>query len=182
MRTDKNHGYSAVFLLAVFAALPACKRTGIGSAGAVAEMRDANGVVVGHATFEAVDGGVEIHFEGENLPPGPRGFHIHEVGDCTPPTFESAGDHFNPGQAEHGLQNPAGPHAGDLPNLEVADDGTVVLDAIAKGVTLDATGERSLLSGKGTALVIHAGRDDQRTDPSGGSGDPIACGVIRGRS
>ncbi|MFO7562034.1 MAG: superoxide dismutase family protein [Enhygromyxa sp.] len=170
-----------MFLIASLAALPACKKSDEAGVAALAELRNAEGVVVGEATFEETDGGVKIRFEGRNLPPGPHGFHIHEHGDCTPPGFESAGDHFNPTSAQHGLRDPAGPHAGDLPNLEVADDGSVVVEVVAHNLTLAQTGEMSLLSGDGTALVIHAEADDQITDPAGAAGPRIACGVIRSR-
>lgn len=179
MISNRNSKVGAAIIVTVLAALPACKKGDEGTASAVAELRDDAGGVVGEATFEQVDGGVRIQFEGENLPPGTHGFHIHENGECTPPTFESAGEHFNPTAAQHGLQNPEGPHGGDLPNLEVDVNGTARLDFIATGVTLDATSEKSLLAGNGTALVIHAGQDDQVTDPSGDSGARIACGVIR---
>ncbi|HLT40341.1 MAG TPA: superoxide dismutase family protein [Enhygromyxa sp.] len=160
------------------AALPACKKSGE-DVGAVAQLRNPEGGLVGEATFEEVEGGVRIHFEGQNLPPGTHGFHIHQNGECMSPSFESAGDHFNPTNMQHGLENPAGPHAGDLPNLEVDINGRAEVDVIAKGVTLDQSGAASLVAGNGTALIIHADPDDQVTDPSGNAGARIACGVIR---
>lgn len=173
--------FGAALFVVALASLPACKKMDE-EAGAVAELRNPEGGVVGEATFERVEGGVRIHFEGENLPPGTHGFHIHENGDCAPPTFESAGEHFNPTNAQHGLENPAGHHAGDLPNLEVDVNGRAETDVVAQGVTLDeAGGAASLLAGNGTALVIHANPDDQLTDPSGDAGARIACGVIRQR-
>jgi len=159
-------------------ALPACKRD---EGGAVAELRNPQGATVGEATLEEVEDGVRIRFEASDLPPGPHGFHIHETGDCTAPTFESAGGHFNPTNASHGLEDPDGPHLGDLPNIEVGVNGMVTVDVIARGVTLADTGETSLLAGDGTALVVHADPDDNVTDPAGNAGDRIACGVISPR-
>jgi superoxide dismutase, Cu-Zn family len=172
--------FTATALIISLAALPACRRD-MGAREGVAELRDADGGVVGVAILQEVDDGVRINFSGTNLPPGPRGFHIHETGECTPPTFESAGEHFNPTDAGHGLADPEGPHVGDLPNLVVAADGTVEVTVVASGATLADTGELSLVAGDGTALVIHAEADDQITDPAGGAGDRIACGVIRRR-
>ena len=98
-------------------------------------------------------------------------------GAASLPQFASAGVHFNPAGKQHGTQNPAGPHGGDLPNLEVAASGEGGIDATTKLVTL-GPGPTSLLGPGGTSLVVHAAADDYKTDPSGNSGDRIACGVI----
>jgi Cu-Zn family superoxide dismutase len=100
------------------------------------------------------------------------------VGKCEPPDFASAAGHFNPEGKKHGLLSPQGPHAGDLPNLPVAADGTGQLNYVARGVTL-GSGSGSLFDADGTAVVIHAGPDDHKTDPAGNSGARIACGVIQ---
>ncbi len=113
-----------------------------------------------------------------NLPPGTHGIHVHEAGRCDPPDFMSAGGHFNPTSRQHGLRNPNGPHAGDLPNLEVGADGTGRLDALARDLSL-SSGTGNLLDTDGSALVVHAAADDEMTDPTGNSGGRIACGVIR---
>ena len=105
-----------------------------------------------------------------------RAFHIHETGRCDPP-FESAGGHLNPEGKKHGKDNPGGPHAGDLPNLEVPDSGRVKLQLDVKGVSIDG-GPGALLDGDGAALVIHDGADDYKTDPAGNAGKRLACGVI----
>ena len=105
-----------------------------------------------------------------------HGLHIHTVGACTP-DFAAVGGHFNPTTAQHGLDNPNGPHAGDLPNLEIDADGNGTYEATTTLVTLDQ-GDNSLFDSDGSALVIHAAPDDLVTDPSGNSGDRIACGVI----
>lgn len=144
---------------------------------ATAELRNANGQAVARATLTQEASGVRIAIQARGLPPGRHGFHIHETGRCDPPDFTSAGGHFNPEGRQHGTQNPQGPHAGDLPNLDVTQDSTASATVTATRVTL-AAGANSLLKLGGTALVIHADPDDERTDPTGNSGGRIACGVI----
>ena len=144
---------------------------------ATAELRDSNGQTVGTATFMPMGGGVHVMAQVRNLPPGPHGIHIHAVGTCDAPDFMTAGPHFNPTSTMHGLQNPGGPHAGDMPNLEVGADGTATFDYQAMMVSLGA-GEGNLFDADGSALVIHANADDHVTDPSGNSGGRIACGVV----
>lgn len=178
MKMQNHVTFTTAALIVSLVALPACKRE---TGEVVAELRNPAGATVGEATLEAVEDGVRIRLEGSDLPPGSHGFHIHENGECTPPTFESAGGHFNPTNASHGLEDPAGPHLGDLPNIEVGVNGTVTVDVIARGVTLAETGETSLVAGNGTALVVHAQPDDNVSDPSGNAGDRIACGVITQR-
>lgn len=148
-----------------------------GTEAAVAELVDNEGERVGTAQFVETPERVEISVEVRGLEPGEKGIHIHETGDTSAPDFESAGDHFNPTDAEHGLDNPQGPHAGDLENIVVGEGGTASYNTVNDRVTL-SSGERSLLDEDGSALVIHAGADDQRTDPSGESGDRVAAGVI----
>ncbi len=110
-------------------------------------------------------------------PAGPRAVHIHEVGKCDPPEFTTAGAHLNPSGKKHGLLNPDGPHDGDLPNLTVAPDGTGRLETLNNRISLDRIASSSS-DGDGSALIIHAGPDDFKTDPAGNSGARIACGVI----
>lgn len=146
--------------------------------GASAQLKDTHGNSIGTAQFtQDPAGGVNISLQAQGLEPGEHGIHIHEKGDCSPSDFKSAGEHLNPTSAKHGLDNPQGPHAGDLPNLIVNQDGSVSYAATDERVTL-AEGEGPLLGPGGTALVIHADPDDQMTDPSGNSGDRVACGVI----
>ena len=141
-------------------------------------LENTEGVVIGTATLTEKDSGVSIHLEAENLPPGTHGFHIHEAGVCETPTFESAGSHYNPTGAKHGFDNPEGPHAGDLENIVVSEDGTVNVEVIADMVTLKQGAENTLYTEEGTALIIHSDADDYISQPSGNAGDRIACGVI----
>jgi Cu-Zn family superoxide dismutase len=145
--------------------------------GAQAELTDAQGKVLGKATFTQLPDGVLIALKASNLPPGVHGFHIHDRAECHAPGFTSAGGHFNPDGKAHGFKNPNGPHAGDLPNLTVPDNGTVDISTLATGVTL-RDGPNSLFKPGGTSLMIHAGPDDYVTDPAGDSGARIACGAI----
>lgn len=154
---------------------------GTGPAGAELqiELIGRDGQPVGTARLSQQGDAVRIALEARDLPPGPRGIHFHETGRCEAPGFQSAGAHFNPTGRQHGLENPQGPHAGDMENLEVEPDGRVNTTLSTTRVTLREGQPYSLLDADGAALVIHAERDDQRSDPSGNSGDRIACGVIR---
>jgi Cu-Zn family superoxide dismutase len=144
---------------------------------AAAPLRNAEGQVLGMAIFTQEAQGVRISVTVKGLSPGEHGIHIHSVGKCEPPDFLSAGPHFNPTNKKHGLTNPEGPHAGDLPNLVAGEDGSAVYEHITDRVTL-TPGELSLFDEDGSSLVIHAGPDDQMTDPAGNSGARVLCGVI----
>jgi Cu-Zn family superoxide dismutase len=140
-------------------------------------LRDATGRVVGSAVLLQEDDGLRILLDVKGLTPGTKAVHIHDVGQCAPPSFESAGPHFNPTKAEHGSENPKGPHAGDLPDITVDATGQGHLEVTNSRVTLKS-GPTSLLDANGSALVVHEGPDDMRTDPAGNSGARIACGVV----
>lgn len=142
-----------------------------------AELINAQGEKIGTAILTEGAKGVKIKLTASKLPPGVHGFHIHAVGKCDPPEFASAGAHFNPEGKKHGLQNPEGPHAGDLPNITVKQDGTVEVEVVARSVTL-GEGKNSLFHPDGTSLMVHADPDDGKSDPSGHAGARIACGVI----
>lgn len=142
-----------------------------------ATLLNAQGDTVGVAELHPAGQGVHISLTVQGLPPGEKGLHFHETGSCEPPAFQSAGSHFAPEGRQHGLENPQGPHAGDLRNLNVGQDGRAQQDFTTDRVSL-GRGANSLYDSDGTALMIHAGPDDHRTDPSGNSGDRIACGVV----
>ena len=145
---------------------------------------------VGEATLSFADGmpagTVQLVSNGQDvfvavaaagLKPGPHGFHLHTTGKCTAPDFKSAGGHLNPGQETHGALSPGGKHLGDMPNLTIAANGTgsttVELDGSAQTVLAD------IFDADGTAVVIHEGPDDYRTDPAGAAGPRVACGVLK---
>ncbi len=144
---------------------------------ATAVLKDKDGTVVGNAQFSEDENGMSITATVlQGLEPGEYGIHVHEKGETTP-DFEAAGKHFNPTEAKHGFNNPEGPHAGDLENIIVREDGTADYQATTDRVTLSG-GESSLLDSDGSALVIHAKADDYMTEPSGESGDRVVAGVI----
>jgi Cu-Zn family superoxide dismutase len=145
---------------------------------ASAQLMDRSGKTVGTATFRDAAGGVIVNVEVKAMSPGLHAVHVHAVGKCEGPAFTSAGGHFNPGQRKHGLKSPDGPHAGDLPNMYVAKDGSGRFEALTDQITLKAGERSSVFDSDGSALVIHAGVDDYTTDPTGNAGDRVACGVI----
>lgn len=147
-------------------------------------LRNASGTAVGTARIVETAGGPRLRVDATALPTGTHGIHIHTIGRCEAPAqtpFSSAGGHFNPTGREHGLDNPAGPHAGDLPNIVIAANGTGSLEA-SLGAGLIGTGTGTLFDDDGSAIVVHQNTDDQRTNDGpagpGNSGPRIACGVL----
>lgn len=149
---------------------------------ATATLIDTSGRSVGTASFEQNNPSapVTIRLQVSGLAPGQHGMHLHSVGRAEPnasPAFATAGEHISLTGKEHGLQNPDGPHEGDLPNLNIGTDDSALFEVPTNRVTL-YEGTNSLFDSDGSAIVIHASPDDQRTDPTGGSGARVVCGVI----
>jgi superoxide dismutase, Cu-Zn family len=147
---------------------------------ASASLFDTAGTRVGLATFSDSGETAQLGISVSGLAPGLHGMHIHENGACGPPSFESAGGHFNPAAKQHGTLNPEGPHAGDLPNLVAKDNGSADTTFTVSPALL-AEGSSSMIGPRKRALVIHADPDDMKTDPSGNSGGRVVCGVIERR-
>ncbi len=170
-------------ILAPFAvlALAGCATPGRVAVAPVATVTlvQGNGLPAGTALLTAAPGGWALRLAAAGLPPGGHGVHLHAVGKCAAAGFTDAGPHLNPGENQHGTDNPAGNHLGDLPNLIIGPNGTGTLDASVPGDRAQL--EAALFDADGTAVVIHAALDDYRTDPTGNSGSRIACGVVTQR-
>ena len=165
-----------LFLIGAAAAAAAQPAEPVGRSGT--SLRNAQGQVVGNAGAARQGQAVKVSLSVRGFAPGTYGVHLHQTGRCEAPDFASAGAHWNPGGRQHGRLNPQGPHLGDLPNLVVRPNGTGRIDfdvPVPAGTAGDAN---PLLDTDGTAIVVHATADDERTDPSGNSGARIACGVL----
>jgi Cu-Zn family superoxide dismutase len=142
------------------------------------EMYNSDSELVGTATFDEQEDGVMLHLNLENVPAGEYGMHIHEVGQATPPSFEDAGDHFNPTGADHGFDAEDGHHLGDLPNLVIPENGVVNETIEIPEVSLLPDAEYTLATEEGTSLIIHTEPDDYETQPTGDAGERMIGGVI----
>ena len=145
---------------------------------AVAMMHDREGTPIGRVEVRDTGNGALISVGLLDAAPGVHAMHIHETGRCDRPDFESAGDHYNPGNRQHGFLSSNGPHAGDLPNLHVPQNGPLAVELFAPGLTLTGTSSPALLDDDGAAIVLHAARDDYASAPAGDAGIPMACGVL----
>lgn len=150
----------------------------IGPARLAADLRDSSGRVRARATAETSGDSLRVRVEAAGMSAGAYGVHLHTVGRCDPPGFETAGPHWNPTNQMHGKDNPRGMHKGDLPNLMVGTDGRGSFEYTIPNAGLSGMLPTALIDGDGAAVVIHAKADDFRTDPSGNSGGRIACGVL----
>jgi len=155
------------------AALAGCAAVDMPVAAPPVALINSVGQPIGSVIPAQTSGGVTLAIAVSGLPHGLHGIHVHANGRCDPPGFESAGAHWNPAVRKHGLQNPEGPHAGDLPNISVSSSGVARETLVLGGISLAA-----LADADGAALVIHAQADDYSTDPSGNSGARIACAVL----
>ena len=162
-------------LLTTLALMPLAATAQEAPAVGVAPIMDAEGAEIGEVRLSQMENGfVNVVVNVEGIPTGVHGVHLHEVGDCSAPDFESAGPHIS-GDKQHGFDNPEGPHPGDLANAHVQDDGVLAAQYMTDRIMLD---ESMIFDEDGSALIIHANSDDYQTDPGGAAGDRIACGEI----
>ncbi len=163
-------GAAATLLAAL--SLPAAAQT------ARAILKTADGKDAGSVDLAQTAAGVLLKVSVKGLPPGEHAFHIHGVGKCEPP-FTTAGGHFNPGGKKHGIMAADGHHAGDMPNLHVPASGELMVEIVNAAVTLEKDKPNSVFHAGGTAFIVHVGKDDYKTDPTGDAGGRLACGVIQ---
>jgi Cu-Zn family superoxide dismutase len=166
----KLFGVSAVLLAA--ATLPSQAQT------AKAALKSADGKDAGSVTLTQTPHGVLLALQLKGIPAGEHAFHVHAVGKCEAP-FTSAGGHYNPGNKKHGMMVAEGAHAGDMPNLHVPASGELMVEVLNAAITLEKGKPNSVFDADGSAVIVHAGKDDYKTDPTGDAGGRIVCGVIQ---
>lgn len=174
LKAKGNNAFLVFTTLVVIFAAPFAKAADMASA----EIIDREGAVIGMVTFEETPNGVLVHVEVSGIPPGGHGIHLHAVGSCDP-DFKAAGGHINPDHAKHGLRNPEGPDNGDLPNLYAASDGSARAEFFTTRVSISGNAMPALLDEDGSAVIIHENPDDHMTQPIGGAGGRIGCGIIQ---
>lgn len=168
-----------LFVLASSVTLGACTNYGsisderIGSA----QLKFANGLPAGTVQISGSGDTVRLSAALAGFEEGPKGFHLHMTGQCVAPDFASAGGHLNPAGSEHGTDNPNGAHMGDLPNAEISSRGTATISTVLRGSRAEIV--NALFDQDGSAVVVHAGPDDYKSDPTGNAGGRVACGVIK---
>lgn len=173
--TRLTHSLSAATLIGLASAASASAQSADGTATSI---RNAQRQMVGSAVAGRHGGAMHVSLTVRGFAPGSYAVHLHQIGRCEAPAFASAGAHWNPAERQHGRLNPHGPHLGDLPNLQVRPNGAGRIDFDVPVPAGTVAGANPLLDADGTSIVIHAAADDERTDPSGNSGDRIACGVL----
>lgn len=171
MKSIMKIGSLAAFLM-VASALPASAQS------ANAALKSPDGKDVGSVKLTQLPYGALLTLQVKGLPAGTHAFHVHAVGKCEPP-FTSAGGHFNPAGKKHGITVPEGHHAGDMPNIHVPESGELTIEVVNAAVTLEKGKPGSVFDSDGSAIVIHEGADDYKSDPAGAAGKRIACGVIQ---
>src|SRR6202171_6024295 len=144
---------------------------------AIAQLRDTHRQDGGTVSLLQTPAGVLLKLSLKEMPPGRHALHIQAMGECEPPSFDSAGPHFNPGNTRHGIMVGPG-HAGDMPNLHIPPTGSLEVELVNAAITIDTDKPNSVFHPGGTAVMIHSGKDDYVTDPAGNAGNRIACGVI----
>ena len=163
----------AILILTAAAALTACETAREPAGGAPMPLIDSAGRQIGTVVAWQTTGGISFRVSASGLPHGLHGIHVHPIGRCDPPDFASAGTHWNPAGKQHGLNDPNGPHAGDLPNVEVAANGVLSQTVVLPNATM-----AQLLDADGSSIMIHAQADDYVSQPAGNSGTKIACAVL----
>lgn len=142
------------------------------------DIMDGSGKLVGQGSLNDSKKGLKLTIDLKGAAAGAHAMHIHDKGVCQGPKFETAGGHLNPEKKKHGHQNPDGAHLGDLGNIEIPANGNLKKELVLKGIDLKPGSATSLMTANGTSLVFHAKADDEKTDPSGASGDRIYCAVL----